>query len=93
MDYVIIDGELLTGMNLRIVQRDGETPHRLANRLHHDIVNLTATNIFTLMQSITIASVTRVPRKEVEEFLQSAISDGHIEMDSLNPSLAGRLVR
>ena len=92
LDYAIIDGDLLTRMNLQAVQNPGKTLHQLANGLHHDITNLTAANIFVLMQSITATSVTRVPHKHVKVLLERAINDGHIEKDKLRKCLTKALV-
>ena len=90
-DYAMIDSNLVAQMNLRVIQQDGDTPHQLANRLHHDIIDLTASNVYGLMQSITIADVTRVPPKRVKALLLRAIEDGHIKSDDLESSLINTL--
>ena len=79
VDYAVIEGQLLDAMKLQVVSSDGETPHNGANRLHHDIVNLTADNVLGLVRSISADDVRRVPARTVKEFIQRALADGQID--------------
>ena len=87
VDYAVIEGQLLDAMNLQVVSSDGETPHRGANRLHHDIVNLTADNVLRLVRSISADDVQRVPARTVKTFIQRALADGQIDATRLKFSV------
>lgn len=87
VDYAMIEGQLLDSMNLLVVSSDGETPHTGANRLHHNIVNLTADNILRLVQSISADDVKRVPARTVKTFIQRALADGQIDATRLKFSV------
>ena len=87
VDYAMIDGQLLDAMNLLVVSSDGETPHTGANRLHHNIVNLTADNVLHLVHSISADDVRRVPARTVKAFIQRALADGQIDATRLKFSI------
>ena len=87
VDYAMIESHLLDAMNLQIVSSDGETPHAGANRLHHDIVNLTADNVLRLVRTISADDVRRVPARTVRTFIQRALTDGQIDATRLRFSV------
>ena len=72
-DYAVIDSNLLARMNLRAVQKQGQTLHRLANRFHHDVIDLMAANVFALMQSISVTGRKTRSAQGVKTLLQRAI--------------------
>ena len=86
-DYAIIEGELLEAMNLCVTPTDGTTPHIEANRLHHNIVDLTADGILNLVHSISVDDVRRVPRPKVRVLIRSALDDGQINLARLKFSV------
>ena len=87
LDYAMIDSQLLDAMNLLVVSSDGETPHTGANRLHYNIVNLTADNVLHLVRSISADDVRRVPARTVKAFIQRALADGQIDATRLKFSV------
>lgn len=91
LDYTIIEVDLLRKLNLSTIQIPGKTPHRGANDLHHDIVNLTADNILALIQSVALCDVKRCPAPEVKTLLESSIEDGDILKEKLEGSLSSKL--
>lgn len=92
LDYTLIDDVLISRMDIHLRQVDSTTPHTAGNKLHWDIEHLTAANIFTLMQSITADTVTRVKWKRVREMLQCAIKDGHIDPCNLSSGIKKKTV-
>ena len=91
LDYVLIEGDVLSHLHLQTVQEKGETMHRLVNELHYDIPELTAANVFALMKSISAEDVVRVPKPKVKALLQRAIQDDHLDIDRLSESLVRSL--
>lgn len=73
------------------MHQDGETPHRLANKFHHDIVDLTANGVYELMQAITISKITRVPHKRVKVLLLRTIQERHIKIEQLESGIIHKL--
>ena len=90
-DYAIIDSEFLSLRNIRAVQDTGDTPHPIANDLHHNITDLTAIDVYSLVQSIKHTDVKRVHKSCVKQKLLSAIDNKHITKDVLKDSLARAL--
>ena len=90
-DYTVIEADLLSKMNLQAVQSPGGTPHHGANDLHHDIVNLTANDIFELVQSIDLCDVERYSAPKVKAVLERSIRDGYIITEKLKDSLSRKL--
>lgn len=91
LDYAIFAEDLLSQLKLRWEQVDGKTVHCKANGLHFDIVDLTADNVFSLMERVTADNVIRVPKHRVKDLLQHAIHDGHVDVAGLKPSLVNSL--
>ncbi|MXZ23454.1 MAG: hypothetical protein F4Y80_01085 [Caldilineaceae bacterium SB0665_bin_21] len=91
LDYVLIEGDLLSQLHLQTMQVSGETFHCSVNELHYDIQDLTAAGVFALMKSITAEDVVRVSRPNVKALLQHAIHDGHIDINRLSARLAQSL--
>ena len=90
-DYAIIDGDFLSLRNLRAVQEPGDTPHPIANDLHHDITDLTAIDVYSLIQSITLKDVVRVYPDGVKKKLLAAIDNHHLSKNDLQDNLVRKL--
>ena len=90
-DYAVIEEATLAELMLEIQQDDGDTPHALANGLHYNMVNLTASQVHGLMTSIVPEGVRRVPWQNVRSLLRHAYDDGVLDLALINNELAARL--
>src|SRR5262245_10093480 len=93
-DYVLVDEALLTAINIRIEQTDGDTPDQEANtRWHRDLVEFTESKAIELIKA-TIAKgklESRIPEKRIAELIQRAVDAGRLDRTKLKKGLAAKL--
>jgi hypothetical protein len=92
-DYALVDEALLTKINIKIEQTDGDTPDQEANtRWHRDLVELTDFKLTALVRTIAEKGETaRIPEKEIARLIQEAVDNGRLDRTKLNPKLAVKL--
>ena len=92
-DYAIIRAETLAHLSAGTIREDGETPNWYANTLHYNIVNLTAADLFTLVQSIAPGDVRRIHWQDVRTLLRRAFDAGSVDRASISEKIVARLHR
>jgi len=83
-DYALFAQEALDEVKINAEDTSGETPDRVVNSWHRDLVELSAANIFALAKVIaTKAERKRVLSKRVLELVALAVASGQIERGKL----------
>lgn len=89
VDYVLIDQRILTGLNIQVIQTNGNSPYQAANKWHRDLLDLSAGRLLELAKEIYKNSDGRMRKgdKEVKQLLVSAVTSHHIDTTSLHQDL------
>ena len=87
LDYAVFDDSNLMAAGIVIRQKDGQTPHNEANKLHYDLSELTARRLVLLAQAVASGEHSRVPKKDIKVGLQQALRSGTIDEDKMKPKL------
>jgi hypothetical protein len=92
-DYVLVDEALLTEINIKIEQMDGDSPDQEANiRWHRDLVELTDSKLIDLVRAVAEkGETTRIPEKTIARLIQEAVDAGRLDRTRLNKKLAVKL--
>jgi len=92
-DYALVDEALLTTLNIKIEQTDGNTPDQEANaRWHRDLVELSDPKLIALIRAIAEEGETaRIPEKKIARLIQEAVDAGRLDRTKLKKGLAAKL--
>jgi hypothetical protein len=92
LDYAVLNIDLLTETGIKIEINPGETPYELANVWHRDLIELTATKIVRLAETMMQNShILRIPEKRVLDLIKDAVHNGQIDKTKLHPGIANKL--
>ena len=87
LDYAVFGDAMLIATGIVIRQQDGETPNSEANKLHYDLLELTAGRLLVLAEAVASGEHARAPRKDIRVRLKQALHSGTIEEDKIKPKL------
>ena len=90
-DYGVFDSTLLANPSIRIVQKDGGTPDEDVNHEHYDVVNLTIVKLIQIAETVSASSPKRMPKGQMKEKLQYALSNQWLDQSRMNSGLLGQL--
>lgn len=92
-DYALVDEQLLSALNIKVVQTDGITPDQEVNiQWHRDLVELSDANLIALASTIAEKGETaRIPEKKMAQLIQEAVDIGRLDRTKLNKKLAAKL--
>ena len=91
LDYALFDDAGLVSIGVASSQQDGQPPDLAANRLHYNLVNLTAENLVQIAQIISLGEHARMSRKEIEGRLRHAVESGELDRGRIKPHLLGQI--
>lgn len=92
LDYAIFQIDLLANANIKIENNEGATPYEKANRFHRDLVELTATKLINLAETILVNSqIERISEKKIGNLLETAVQNREIDKKKLRPGIANKL--
>ncbi len=92
LDYAVFDDAGLVSIGVAISQQDGQTPDLAVNRLHYNLVNLTAENLVQIAQAISSGEHVRISRKDIELKLRRSIESGELDRGRIkSPRLLGQI--
>jgi hypothetical protein len=91
-DYMLIDQQLVTAMNIGVLSSPGDTRDALANSWHRDLGKLSASQLLAIAYLLRRQGrLVRCPKKRVHTLLETALSSGHILFDQLNDGIKRKL--
>ena len=94
LDYVLLDDDVVTRLQIGCVQSDGDSPHTDANsRWHRDLVQLTATKIIELAREVKRreAGHKRVNQHAIKRILKNALDSGAMQRSAVDADLLAEL--
>jgi hypothetical protein len=92
-DYALVDEQILSALDIKVVQKDGKTLDREANtRWHRDLVELSDSKLIDLVRAIAEKGETaRIPEKKMAFLIQEAVDAGRLDRTKLKKELAAKL--
>ena len=92
IDYALFDDEILNTLNIKVNEKDGDTPDSDVNKLHIDLHSLTGDAICKLAGFIqNFGELHRLWPKDVEKAIRKGIEEGHLEVTNINTKLFDKL--
>jgi len=95
-DYALFDAQILTELNIQIVEAPGDTSDQEVNdRWHRDLIELSAGRLMELAQVIHSERTERkrILAKRIASYLADFIRAGHIDRAKLEQSQVDKLER
>jgi len=94
-DYALIEETEVRALGIKVEQAPDPCPDQDAsNRWHHNLIELTADSLFSLVGLIKrIGELDRLLAPEVEELLKEGLDSGRLEISRVNPKLRESLQR
>lgn len=92
-DYALVDEQLLSALDIKVVQTNGETPDQEANtRWHRDLVELSDSKLIALVRTIAGKGETaRISEKKIATLIQEAVGAGRLDRTRLGKHIAAKL--
>ena len=91
-EYAIFDLIFLDDIGIKLEEIEGETPDRIVNSWHRDLVELSASKIMALATVIqTKAERKRFHSNRVLELVENSVISQQIDMTKLKPKLLERI--
>lgn len=92
LDYAIFDIDLLADTGIKVEINQGATPYEMANYWHRDLVELTATKLVKLAETMLIHSHReRILEKTVLTWIKDAVKNGQIDRTKLSAGITKKL--
>ena len=92
LDYAVFDIDLLADTGIKVKINQGATPYEMANFWHRDLVELTATKLVKLAETMLIHSCReRIPEKTVLNWIKDAVENGQIDKTKLSAGITKKL--
>ncbi len=94
LDYALIDFDVFPELGIRVEQSDGETPDKIASRKwHHDLVELTASNLMELATVIQSHDDrrSRLTSDKILDVLCTSIELDYFDLGDLKESVASKV--
>jgi hypothetical protein len=92
LDYAMFDINLLTSTEIKIQTNRGGTPYETANTWHRDLIELTATKLVRLAETMLVHSHReRILQKDVLNLIKDAVQNGQIDKTKLRPGVISKL--
>ena len=79
LDYILFDDYELSSFGITVIQSDGNTASTVANELHYELGNLSASRLVRLAQVVSVGRQGRIPEQQIRVRLQKAADDGHLD--------------
>lgn len=92
LDYVVFDIDLLVGTGIKIEINRGATPYEMANIWHRDLVELTATKLVRLAETmLTHSRIERILEKKILHLIKDAVQNEQIDKAKLKEGVTKKL--
>ena len=92
-DYALFDVSILSVLGVNYEKEEGETADAEVNKLHVNLVNLTAHQVMMLAERIQASGrLERVTAPMIEKSLRNGIKSGAIQVSRLNKGVASALL-
>jgi hypothetical protein len=84
-DYFLLKEHYIREINIKIVERQGDSPDNSINSWHRDLVELSAEKLMLLARSIQQnAQIERIPARDIRRFLTHALLSGRFDSTKMN---------
>lgn len=89
--YAVFGREEVEALGIQIQRNPGTTPDAAVNGLHHDLHNLTATQLVRLANVIAGGTIDAILPKRVRELIKEGVDAGQLDRAGVNKKLLARL--
>lgn len=92
LDYAILGEEIVSALGLKMVQTEGNTPHKYVNNWHHELIELSASKVVDLAKAIfTRGETKRVRPQQILRLITHAVESGQIDPAKLSEGIKAKL--
>lgn len=89
--FAVFDGDAVGRLGIQIQKTPGSTADAAVNALHHDLQQLTASQLAGLANIVAGGTTDQILRKRLTELLKDGLAAGRLDQDKVNPKLLSQL--
>lgn len=91
VDYAIFDGKTLAALGIMVQRIGGTTADATANKLHHNLHQLTARQLVGLADLVVNGTTNRILGKRVRQMLKDGLANGTLDPRQVNEKMLRQL--
>jgi len=89
--FAVFDGDAVARLGIQTQKTPGSTPDAAVNALHHDLQQLTATQLAALANIVAKGTADEILKKRLTQLLKDGLAAARLDQNKVNPQLLSQL--